>query len=108
MLGKNRDILPEKLASFLPRMTREDWLGSYRNLDRVSAVLDRISKRLENKFKREVTLYGASEEIEANYPELERNFEEFFPDVIEYVDNYRNNSFSPGSGLIPADTASSQ
>lgn len=90
MLSNNSSILPVKLASFLPRMIHEDWLGSYEKLDGVSLVIERISNRLERKFMRKNTLHGAIREVEANYLELERNFEEFFPDVIEYVDNYRD------------------
>ena len=90
MLGKNRSILPEKLSSFLPRMIHEDWLGSYEKLEGVSLVIERISNRLERKFMRKNTLKGAASEIEANYGELERNFDEFFPDVISYVNNYRS------------------
>ena len=90
MLKNNRSILPERFATFLPRMISEDWLGSYENLDRISTVLDRISARLEKKFNRNIALKGASIEIELNYPELERNFKDFFPELIDYVESYRS------------------
>ncbi len=95
MLRDNRSILPVKLASFLPRMIHEDWLGSYEKLEGISLVIERISNRLERKFGRKNTLHGAAREIEKNYQELERNFEEFFPDVIEFVDNYRDTATNP-------------
>lgn len=93
MLSRNSPILPVKLASFLPRMIHEDWLGSYEKLEGVSLVIERISARLERKFKRENTLRGGAKEIEANYDALENNFEQFFPDVINYVDNYRSATY---------------
>ena len=92
MLSKNSSILPVKLASFLPRMIHEDWLGSYEKLEGVSLVIERIAKRLERKFGRQNSLSGASEDIVANYSELEHNFEEFFPELITFVDNYRNSA----------------
>jgi len=94
MLRNNTPILPIKLVSFLPRMIQEDWLGSYRKLEGVSLVIERLAKRLERKFKRKNTLQGASREIEENYRELERNFEEFFPELIGFVENYRSSSLS--------------
>ncbi len=90
MLMKNSSILPLKLVTFLPRMIQEDWLGSYEKLEGVSVVIERISRRLERKFKKQNTLQGASREIEANYRELERNFEDFFPELITFVESYRS------------------
>lgn len=93
MLKHNSEILPVKLASFLPRMIHEDWLGSYKQIEGISLVIDRISNRLERKFNRKNSLRGASGEIEANYEALEHNFEEFFPDVINYVQDYRSSTY---------------
>lgn len=90
MLGRNSHLLPERLALFLPRMIDEDWLGSYEKLESIAWIIDRISKRLERRFKRQNTLSGAVEEIESNYRELDRNFKDFFPELIGFVENYRN------------------
>ena len=90
MLRRNSHLLPERLALFLPRMIDEDWLGSYVKLESIAWVIDRISKRLERRFKRQNTLSGAVEEIESNYRELDRNFKDFFPELIGFVENYRN------------------
>ncbi len=90
MLRRNSHLLPERLALFLPRMIDEDWLGSYVKLESIAWAIDRISKRLERRFKRQNTLSGAVEEIESNYRELDRNFKDFFPELIGFVENYRN------------------
>ena len=89
MLKRNIGILPEKLALFLPRMINEDWLGSYKNLEGISLVIDRLSNRLERRFKRQNTLKGAAREIESNYRELDRNFKDFFPELVGYVEGLR-------------------
>lgn len=91
LLMRNRGILPEKLQYFLPRMIEEDWLGSYGKLEGIGRTLDRISGRLTRRFARENSLTGAVEEIESNYERLENNFYEFFPQVIAFVENYRQN-----------------
>jgi len=93
LLARNRSILPEKLQGFLPRMIDEDWLGSYRELEGIGETMDRISRRLNRRFQRENTLAGAVEEVESNYPELERNFSSFFPEVISFVENLRRTGF---------------
>lgn len=87
LLERYRNILPEKLRTVIPRIIGEDWLGSYRNIDAVGVVLNKISKRL----KRENNLAGAVEELVSNYEVLEENFRAFFPELIVYVENCRKN-----------------
>ncbi len=89
LLTRNRSILPEKLQLFLPRMIVEDWLGSYYELAGIGMSIDRISRRLKRRFIRDNTLEGAVEEVDSNYAELEKNFNEFFPEVISFVENLR-------------------
>lgn len=93
LLKRHQAILPERLQLFLPRMIDEDWLGSYRELEGVGRTIDRISGRLRRRFKRENTMTGSLEEIEINYGELERNFNEFFPELVSYVGELRESRF---------------
>lgn len=87
LLKLYRDTLPEGLRSSIPRMSDEDWLGSYSRIEGVGAVLDRISRR----FKRENGLKGSVEELESNYSALEDNFRAFFPELIAFVEDFRRN-----------------
>ena len=55
-------MLPERLRAMIPVMIREDWLGSYQELQGVEQALNRLSKRvtqgdrlLENFLKMEIT-----------------------------------------------------
>jgi len=57
---------------------------------RIFLPLDKISKRIEKKFGRKNNLSGAIEEVKSNYNELETNFKVFFPGLILYVENLRN------------------
>jgi acyl carrier protein phosphodiesterase len=80
-LEQNRYTLPDRLQNILPRMIRENWLGTYLELSGVELTLNRISNRL----KRKNALPGSVKEITRNYQALERNFLIFFPDVIRFA-----------------------
>jgi acyl carrier protein phosphodiesterase len=80
-LEQNKNTLPDKLQSILPRMIKENWLGTYLELSGVELTLNRISNRL----KRKNALLGSVKEITRNYQTLEENFLIFFPDVIRFA-----------------------
>jgi len=79
-----RTMLPERLRAMIPVMIREDWLGSYRDLQGVEQALNRLSKRITQGDR----LLGALEEIKHHYLKLEADFLFFFPDLEYYVKNY--------------------
>lgn len=89
LLIRHRGILPERLQQLLPRMIDEDWLGSYGELEGIGRTLDRISGRLKRRFKRENTMRGSLEEIVRNYDGLEQNFNDFFPELVSFVEDLR-------------------
>lgn len=72
---------PRRLQDIVPRMVQDDWLGSYRELWRVGAALDGISRRL----RRSSTLAGGLEELETNYVCFEEHFLAFFPQLMQHV-----------------------
>jgi len=90
IIKRYRKLLPGDLMFAVPKMIGEDWLGSYRYLDAIGVTLDKISKRIEMKFSRENNLSGAIDEVKSNYEKLETNFNVFFPGLILYVENLRN------------------
>ena len=77
-------ILPERLQSMIPVMIREDWLGSYQDLQGVEMAINRLSKRITQGGR----LRGAIEEIKRHYVKLEADFLIFFPDLENYVKNH--------------------
>ena len=79
-------LLPEKLRSIIPRMVAEDWLGTYNTVEGIGSILDRISGRLRNGNK----MQGAVSELELNYEKLEQYFKIFLPELISFVEAYRN------------------
>ncbi|MBR9979779.1 MAG: DUF479 domain-containing protein [Desulfatitalea sp.] len=79
--------LPERLGQVLSHMIANDWLGQYRHLERVGYALDRIAGRLT----RGECFMGSVVEIKSHYAMLENDFERFFPDMISFARDYREN-----------------
>lgn len=79
--------LPARLRWVLIQMTTNDWLGQYRDLERLGLALDRLAARLTHgeRFK------GAIGEIKATYALLEQDFESFFPDLLAFGRHYKQN-----------------
>lgn len=75
------DEFPPTLRRILPHMASHDWLGSYAELDNVALALERIGSRL----RQPDTLLGVQADLERHYRGLERDFLEFFPDLIAHV-----------------------
>jgi acyl carrier protein phosphodiesterase len=70
--------LPGMLRYVYPRMRDEQWLESYRELDGIHLALTNISRR----FTRRPHLEMATRHLTDSRAELERRFEEFFPEVM--------------------------
>lgn len=77
---------PERLQRILPFMTAQDWLASYMHIESVDAALHGIARRFQ-RYRRAADLAEGTQELIQNYVALEQQFLEFFPDVIEFVDN---------------------
>jgi acyl carrier protein phosphodiesterase len=80
-LTRYRRILPPKLQAVLPRMFKQNWLACYRTLEGVDITLNRIAKRI----MRENYLNGSIDEVMDNYQQLEINFLDFFPDLLDFT-----------------------
>ena len=85
VLLKNVDIVPDNAKKIIPSLIKNNWLEKYRTVDGISLVFDRMSKRV----KVENTLKGSEEELVQNYDNLKENFEIFFPQLVDYVEEVR-------------------
>ncbi|MGF1534966.1 MAG: ACP phosphodiesterase [Elainellaceae cyanobacterium] len=74
-------VVPPPCRYLIQRMIADDWLTSYQTLAGIGVALDRLSHR----FKRQNPLCGSVEEIEANDQALDQQFQQFFPDLVQYV-----------------------
>lgn len=62
-------------------MIRENWLLSYREIDGI----DRVLKGLTNRLSKKNNLGYGITALKENYNNFESDFQEFFPDLINFV-----------------------
>ena len=74
--------LPERLQQIAPHMAAHDWLGSYRQRDRIDRTLQGIAIRLSRNGDKLVACLPLLREHEA---EIDARFEAFFPELQDYV-----------------------
>ena len=73
--------IPEKLVVVTNKMASENLLLSYRTVEGIEKAINRISNRIRYKNN----LHGGIEELIKNYHNLEKDFLEFFPQLINYL-----------------------
>jgi len=86
ILLKYQDIYPLKGKALIPRIVQKDWLRKYGDFDGLSLVFERMSERV----KRKNPLKGSEQELRDNYSEIEKNFNIFFPEIIKFVEEIRD------------------
>ncbi len=74
-------VLPGRLRALYPRIRDERWLESYRDLESMHDALRNISAR----FSRRPRLETATRHLVDSRQELERRFDEFWPDVVRFA-----------------------
>ncbi len=75
------DIMPEKLQQRLPGMVQADWLPAYGTLEGLHNTFIRMDKRTAFPSN----FIDAIDHLQADYDLFEAEFNQFFPDVIDYV-----------------------
>ncbi|NIP31148.1 MAG: DUF479 domain-containing protein [Candidatus Dadabacteria bacterium] len=85
ILLRNEAILPENSKQRIISLVTNNWFSKYRTIEGLSKVFEGLSKRVRVKN----TLNGAEKELVNNFDELSENFDEFFPQLIDYVDEVR-------------------
>lgn len=76
-------ILPQRIQRILPHMIRNNWLMAYASLDGLDKALTGISHRTAFVSRME----HAVEDLKSCYSCFESEFREFFPQLLEYVNN---------------------
>jgi acyl carrier protein phosphodiesterase len=94
ILKAEEAILPGRLQRTLPHMVEGDWLCSYQDLHNVARALRGISRRL----RRENPLDDALGVLQENYAGLDRDFQLFFPQLVDFAAQ-----LEPASGNVVAD-----
>ena len=84
--------LPLYSQAVIQRLIEENWLYSYRNISGIENTLARISARLNRKrIKKHYDLTPAIQELNHNYAALERDFQQFFPELKLYINSWQAN-----------------
>lgn len=94
-LRESFDILPPRMQRFVRYMLETDLLVSYRELDGVSRALSGIASRLT----RDTVLARAHDALAAQAPELDRDFTEFFPQLMAHCRSGGERSLSSAREL---------
>ncbi|HTF81835.1 MAG TPA: ACP phosphodiesterase [Cytophagales bacterium] len=85
IIERNIDIIPEELVEVFPRMKAHNWLINYGNSEGLSRTFEAMTRRIHNR----VDLNNAVHVMKENYEEIEKDFNLFFPQLIEHVSHYR-------------------
>ena len=83
--------LPLYPQGVIRRLIAEDWLSSYSTLEGIELTLARISYRLNRRSKRNYDLTPTIAQLTYNYLLLEQDFQQFFPQLQLYVDDWHSN-----------------
>ncbi|MEO5645416.1 MAG: ACP phosphodiesterase [Bacteroidia bacterium] len=77
---------PERPRHLLPFMKDHDWLMAYKELEGIHRVLTGMSRRAKFESKMEF----AAAALEKDYPLFEKDFRDFFPDLVAHTAKYRD------------------
>ncbi len=84
LLQKFSDQLPERVRQLLPYMVKGNWLVSYAQLEGINRALSGMAHRSPYESKME----EATVELKKYYPEFEKEFLQFFPELKEMCEQF--------------------
>ncbi|MFO7655835.1 MAG: ACP phosphodiesterase [Bacteroidales bacterium] len=81
ILMRSFKILPEEVQSFIPSFINNNWLNTYKSIEGIEIVLDKMSKRtsLPDKTKNAIKIFREE------YDFIEEEFLAFFPTLMDFV-----------------------
>ena len=85
LLGMHSEKFPEGPRLMLPFMQKHNWLLSYAQVEGIRRVLTGMSRRAKFESKMEL----AADALEKNYDLFERDFREFFPQLVLHTADFR-------------------
>jgi acyl carrier protein phosphodiesterase len=83
--------IPAEAQQIIQCMIKEDWLTSYQYLDGIDYTLKRIEHRIKRRSGRHFFLVGAMEILKQEYVNLDQDFQSFFPDLQQKMQEYSAN-----------------
>jgi acyl carrier protein phosphodiesterase len=80
--------IPTEAQQIIQYMIKEDWLTSYQHLDGITNTLKRIEYRIKRRSGRQINLLQSMEMLEQEYINLEQDFQSFFPELQQKMQEY--------------------
>lgn len=81
VLERHQPMMPPVLQHRLPMMIADNWLIRYENLESIGFTIDRMKRRAS----RPHLMDNAIESLERHYEALDKEFNDFFPDLQDFV-----------------------
>ncbi|MDW8296135.1 MAG: ACP phosphodiesterase [Raineya sp.] len=88
--------LPVKVQYMFPHMQKQNWLFHYQSLKGIERVFEGMSKRTSF----QSNLLTAPKYLVENYAIYEQEFEQFFPQIISFVEKWHNTWKTPTPPLL--------
>jgi len=79
-----KDLIPKSAAHMLVYMRRDNWLYNYQFTEGIDKALKGLATRTTFKSYMETAI----DDLNANYDAFERDFREFFPDAVNFAQDY--------------------
>lgn len=74
-------IMPDRNRMMFPYMREQNWLLNYANLNGIQQSMNGMSRRIKN----HPGIEHATEELQLHYEELQLDFKNYFPKLIEHI-----------------------
>lgn len=78
-------LLPENAQFVLRRMIQDEWLLSYFDFEGLRTTFHRMERRILHRSGRAVDMAGSVALLEEHYVDFERDFREFWPELVQSV-----------------------
>ena len=82
-LQEHLHLIPEPVKAHVPRMIADDWLATYGSHNGLAHTF----RRLRQRTSKPKLIDGAVESLVLDFPQLNEEFNRFFPDIIAFVRN---------------------
>jgi len=80
LLNENHEMLPARIQRMIPFMLADNWLLSYATIPGISKILYQMNFRTKNKSKMNLAVV----ELEEFYSDFEKEFTDFFNELIPF------------------------
>lgn len=82
-LQRHLHIIPVPVSEHVPHMIADDWLATYTSHNGLAYTFRRLRKRTSKPW----LIDGAVDSLVMDFPQLNEEFNRFFPDIIGFVQN---------------------